>query len=727
MTTLSTHDTKRSEDVRARLAGISEIPGEWVTRRAGLARARAGELGRRTGWSGCSGRRWSGPGRSTTERLTRTCVKAAREAKLHTSWTSPDAAFEDAVAALRRGGCSPTPPSCPACSGDGRPAAPRGSSRTASGSALLQLVLPGVPDVYQGCETVSLRLVDPDNRARPTRPSWPRCSTARWAAVPDPWADLPAAKARLTALGLRLRRDHPDCSAPTAATTRWSPTGPRPSTSSACVRAGRGRRGRDAAGPAAGRSGRLAPTTASTCPAGSWTDLVTGRAPSTAPGSVLARRARRAGRSPVARAGRGLTCACVGVGAAGADSASTSSASAPATALSALPARPARTRAGTPPRSTGCAHGAGYRLAVDGGEPAPDPLARRLPRRGARSGPGLGPGGVRAGTDATGPAARCAPRAVVYELHVGHVHRRGTLDCAIEQLDAPRRPRRHPRRADAAGRLRRAARLGLRRRRAGRRSTSRTAGPTPCAGSSTRRTRPGLAVLLDVVHNHLGPSGNHWPRFGPFMTDAHRTPWGDAVNLDAARLRRRARDPASTARGAGSRDFHLDGLRLDAVHALHDDRARTYLEELAAAVADLAVELGRPLASSPSPTATTRGPYAAPPAGRRAGPDGAVGRRRPPRAALAAHRRDARATTPTSRRARPLAHDPRARRSSTTGGGPRSAAARTAGRSTGPRPDPWRFVVALQTHDQVGNRARGRAAHRARRPRPAGRRRPRCC
>ncbi|WP_406253199.1 malto-oligosyltrehalose trehalohydrolase [Streptomyces atratus] len=104
----------------------------------------------------------------------------------------------------------------------------------------------------------------------------------------------------------------------------------------------------------------------------------------------------------------------------------------------------------------------------------------------------------------------------------------------------------------------------------------------------------GLAVLLDVVHNHLGPSGNHLPAFGPYFTETHHTPWGAAVNLDA---------PGSDEVRAfllGSalawlRDYRLDGLRLDAVHALADGRALTFLEELSTAADALAAELGRPL------------------------------------------------------------------------------------------------------------------------------------
>ncbi|WP_413752472.1 malto-oligosyltrehalose trehalohydrolase [Streptomyces sp. R-74717] len=104
----------------------------------------------------------------------------------------------------------------------------------------------------------------------------------------------------------------------------------------------------------------------------------------------------------------------------------------------------------------------------------------------------------------------------------------------------------------------------------------------------------GLAVVLDVVHNHLGPSGNYLPAFGPYFTETHHTPWGAAVNLDAPGSDEvRAYLLGSTL--AWLRDYRLDGLRLDAVHALADTRALTFLEELSTATDALAAELGRPL------------------------------------------------------------------------------------------------------------------------------------
>ncbi len=93
----------------------------------------------------------------------------------------------------------------------------------------------------------------------------------------------------------------------------------------------------------------------------------------------------------------------------------------------------------------------------------------------------------------------------------------------------------------------------------------------------------GLAVFLDVVYNHLGPEGNYLARFGPYFTDRYKTPWGEAVNFDGPRS-----DPVRTFfvenAKAWIRDFHLDGLRLDAVHAILDSGARHILADIRQAV-----------------------------------------------------------------------------------------------------------------------------------------------
>ncbi|RIQ36998.1 malto-oligosyltrehalose trehalohydrolase [Jiangella rhizosphaerae] len=105
----------------------------------------------------------------------------------------------------------------------------------------------------------------------------------------------------------------------------------------------------------------------------------------------------------------------------------------------------------------------------------------------------------------------------------------------------------------------------------------------------------GLAVVLDVVYNHVGPSGNHLPRFGPYLTEGADNAWGDVVNLGEPTVRRFVVENALM----WLRDYHLDGLRLDAVHALLDPLAGHghphLLAELSAAVERLSAELGRPL------------------------------------------------------------------------------------------------------------------------------------
>jgi maltooligosyltrehalose trehalohydrolase len=102
----------------------------------------------------------------------------------------------------------------------------------------------------------------------------------------------------------------------------------------------------------------------------------------------------------------------------------------------------------------------------------------------------------------------------------------------------------------------------------------------------------GLGVILDVVYNHLGPAGNHLGRFGPYFTDKYATPWGRAVNFDdhgSDESRRFLIDNALM----WLRDYRIDGLRLDAVHAILDTSAVHFLEQLASEVHHLSRETGR--------------------------------------------------------------------------------------------------------------------------------------
>ncbi|MDY6870027.1 MAG: malto-oligosyltrehalose trehalohydrolase [Actinomycetota bacterium] len=103
----------------------------------------------------------------------------------------------------------------------------------------------------------------------------------------------------------------------------------------------------------------------------------------------------------------------------------------------------------------------------------------------------------------------------------------------------------------------------------------------------------GLGVLIDAVFNHLGPSGNYLPKFGPYLSSGSN-PWGESINIadsGSDEVRRYILDCALR----WMRDFHADGLRLDAVHALVDTTAIHILEELSAETDALAEELGRPL------------------------------------------------------------------------------------------------------------------------------------
>ncbi len=102
----------------------------------------------------------------------------------------------------------------------------------------------------------------------------------------------------------------------------------------------------------------------------------------------------------------------------------------------------------------------------------------------------------------------------------------------------------------------------------------------------------GIGVVLDVVYNHFGPEGNVLPMFGPYLTSAYDTPWGEAVNVsreDSDAVRRYLIDNAV----GWVEDFHLDGLRLDAVHAIVDPTATTLVQDLTTAVHEAAERAGR--------------------------------------------------------------------------------------------------------------------------------------
>ena len=233
--------------------------------------------------------------------------------------------------------------------------------------------------------------------------------------------------------------------------------------------------------------------------------------------------------------------------------------------------------------------GAEYAFAIDGAEALPDPRSAWQPH-GVHGPSRLVDHDGFAWTDADwSPPA--ITDAIIYELHVGTFSRAGTFDGAIERL--PHLVRLGVTHVEVMPVNAFPGRFGW-----GYDGVGLYAVHEPYGGPDGFKRfidachRAGLAVILDVVYNHLGPDGNYLPRFGPYLTDRYRTPWGDAVNLDG---------PGSDEVRAflvGNalmwlREYHVDGLRIDAIHAFVDLSAVHLLEELGAAVGRQDAKLGR--------------------------------------------------------------------------------------------------------------------------------------
>lgn len=228
-----------------------------------------------------------------------------------------------------------------------------------------------------------------------------------------------------------------------------------------------------------------------------------------------------------------------------------------------------------------------YRFVVDGAA-MPDPRSRSQPE------------GVHAATEVVAPLRRVSAgvettmeRSVIYELHVGTFSAEGTFLGAVAHLDhLVQLGVTHVELMPVAAFD---GRFGW-----GYDGVDLFA-PHPSYGSLAELAalvdachRRGLSVLTDVVLNHLGPSGNYLALAGPYFTDRYRTPWGDAMNLDgpgADGVRSLLVDAALH----WLEDVGVDGLRLDAVHALFDQSATHLLEQLADAVRSLERRTGRRL------------------------------------------------------------------------------------------------------------------------------------
>lgn len=213
MTTLSTHDTKRSEDVRARLTAMLEHAKEWESTlaelRAATEEARSPLVDGPTElllWQTLVST-WRLPGTAagarpiSRERLGGYLTKAMREAKAHTTWTEPDAAYEEAVLALASTALSDE--RCAAALDSFVAVSYESTRGVVLGSKLIQLTMPGIPDIYQGNEIVDLSLVDPDNR-RPV--DYP----LRRSLLTSGAHNLDTEKQLIVRKSLEVRRAHPD-------------------------------------------------------------------------------------------------------------------------------------------------------------------------------------------------------------------------------------------------------------------------------------------------------------------------------------------------------------------------------------------------------------------------------------------------------------------------------------------------------------------------------------
>ena len=230
-----------------------------------------------------------------------------------------------------------------------------------------------------------------------------------------------------------------------------------------------------------------------------------------------------------------------------------------------------------------------YFYMVDGNKPVPDPVSRLLPD------------GVHGPTEIVDPQAfvwtdqqwRGLPLKdyVLYELHIGTFTREGTLDAAIGKLPYLKNlgitvielmpvaafPGTRNWGYDGASPYAVQASYG---------------GPDALKRFVDAAHHAGLGVVLDVVYNHLGNEGNYLRLFGPYFTDKHTTPWGEAINYDQPGREGVRRFVVENAL-YWIREYHFDGLRLDAVQTIKDDSRTHILAEIAESVSVLAHELGR--------------------------------------------------------------------------------------------------------------------------------------
>jgi maltooligosyltrehalose trehalohydrolase len=237
------------------------------------------------------------------------------------------------------------------------------------------------------------------------------------------------------------------------------------------------------------------------------------------------------------------------------------------------------------------APGTDYAFSLDGGEPLPDPRSPWQPA--GIHGPSRTVDHAAFEWSDAGWSAPSLADGIIYEMHVGTFTPAGTFEAIIERLDElaaigvthlellPVAEFSGDRGWGYDGVDLYAPHHGY-------------GGPDGLKRLVDAAHARGLAVLLDVVYNHLGPAGNYLARFGPYFSAKYSTPWGDAVNFDEAGSHEVRRFCVENAL-MWMRDYHLDGLRVDAMEAVFDMSAIHIGEEIAAATHALADELGRRL------------------------------------------------------------------------------------------------------------------------------------
>ncbi len=282
MTTLSTHDTKRAEDARAQLEVLSELSSSWDTLVTSLSNALAAERSPLLDggteyliWQTLVATRNATTGELVSaQRLEEYLLKAIREAKLHTFWTDQNVEYEAAVLSFARAALASA--EARDLLGEFAKLAAPAARASVLGQKLVQLTMPGVPDVYQGTELIETSLVDPDNRRAVDFDRRARLlERLDDGARPD---GLDEEKLLVTSRALRVRREHPGWFVGESATYA-----PLPTTTGYVVAYGRG--DHDGVG-AVVLATRLAASVAElggwgantvALPAGTWTDAFTGR------------------------------------------------------------------------------------------------------------------------------------------------------------------------------------------------------------------------------------------------------------------------------------------------------------------------------------------------------------------------------------------------------------------------------------------------------------------